>query len=353
MNTGIPQTMNAVRFKSAGVVSYEPVDVPVIKENEVLLRVLAAGLCQTDIHIRHDSLGAMPRDITLGHEIAGEVVRLGGDSSLSIGDKVVVHPCWSCGSCKACAHGRENACQQSGERAVAPPTPGVSVNGGMADYVAVPASSVIPIGDLEPTFAAILADAGLAPYHSVRLTKDKLVPGTTAAVIGVGGLGQFAVQFLRELTDAKIIAIDISEQALLAVEPFTDMQVIASDTTGEKILDYTAQTGVDVVIDLVGNDQSLRLASSIIAPYGAIQVVGLSGGSIPFEAGQVSSVDLPWGASIMKPYSGSYQDLADVIALANAGKLKAAIETYPMQNAVSAFDSLECGGVCGRAVLIP
>lgn len=353
MTTHIPKTMNAVRFKSAGVVSYEPVNVPEIQGHEVLLKVLAAGLCQTDIHIRHDSLGRMPQGITLGHEIAGEVVEVGRDcTGLDIGDKVVVHPCWSCGRCNACISGRENACQSAGGR-TPPPTPGVSVNGGMADYVAVPASALVPIGDLDPAFAAILADAGLAPYHSVRLTKHRLGVGSTAAVIGVGGLGQFAVQFFRELTSAKIIAVDISEKALQAVEPYCDMQLLASDSVGQQLLDYTDRNGVDVVIDLVGNDQSLRLAASVIAPYGAIQVIGLSGGQIPFEATQESSVNLPWGASIMKPYSGSYQDLADVIALAKEGRITAAIERNAMADAVNIFDKLECGGVCGRAVLIP
>jgi propanol-preferring alcohol dehydrogenase len=354
MNINIPPTMKAVRFKSAGVVRCEPVQTPVIGERDVLLKILAAGLCQTDIHIRHDKLGAMPKDIILGHEIAGEIVALGDQvSQWKVGDRVVVHPCWACGVCPQCQAGRENACQASGQRSVPPPTPGVSTHGGMAEYAAVPASSLVNIGDLNPAFAAILADAGLAPYHSVRLTKDRLVPGTVATVIGVGGLGQFAVQMLKLLTGASIIAVDISERALESVTAYTDFQIKADAETAEKILTYTKNRGVEVVIDLVGNDQSLRLASSIVAPYGAIQVIGLSGGTIPFEATQNSTVELPWGATLMKPYSGTYKDLADVISLAQKGALVSNIQTYDLEDAVAAFDSLQCGEVCGRAVLIP
>jgi len=354
MNINIPATMKAIRFKAPGVVSCESVETPGIGEQDVLVKVLAAGLCQTDIHIRHDKLGAMPRDIILGHEIAGEIVALGSQvDEWHLGDKIVVHPCWGCGVCPQCLAGRKNACQKSGQRSVPPPTPGVSTDGGMANYVAVPASSLVAIGDLNPAFAAVLADAGLAPYHSVRLTKDRLVPGTCATVIGVGGLGQFAVQMLRLLTDAHIIAVDISEHALGAVATWVDLPIKADAGSAEKILSHTKNRGVEVVIDLVGNDQSLRLASAIVAPYGAVQVIGLSGGSIPFEAGQNSTVGLPWGATLMKPYSGTYKDLADVIDLAQQGALVANIETYSLENAVAAFDSLQCGQVCGRAVLIP
>ncbi len=347
--------MKAVRLKTPGLVAVEEVEQPRPAKGEVLLRVLAAGVCRTDLHIRHDPGQMTPAGTTLGHEIAGEVAALGeGVSNWSLGDRAVVHPCWACHNCPACRAGRENACQGNGSREVPPPTPGVSVNGGMATFAVVPASSLIAIGNLDPAFAAVLADAGLAPYHSVRLIRDALTPGTTAVVIGLGGLGQFAVQMLRIMTPTKIVALDISDEALALARPVADA-VFRADGAGVAgdVLAITGGRGAEVVIDLVGTDQSLRLSASIVAPYGAIQAIGLSAGSVPFETGIVSSIGLPWGATFMKPYSGSYRDLAEVIALAQEGRLTASIQRFPLNDASLAFDLLESGKVSGRAVLIP
>ena len=350
------RTMKAVQLKGCGVVAVESVPIPVPERGEALLKVIAAGVCQTDIHLRHDPSNYTPRGTILGHEIAGEIVALGeaGTGDWTVGARVVVHPCWACRNCSMCHSGRENACQGNGARLIPPPTPGVTVNGGMAEFVRVPVSALVAIGDLDPAIAAVLADAGLAPYHSVRLVRDRLVSGTTAVVIGVGGLGQFAVQMLRLETAAKIVAVDISENALSLVSRYVDATIRAdTQDAAEQILSVAGPGGAEVVIDLVGNDASLRLAASIVAPYGAIQAIGLNAGTLPFEADQRSSVSLPWGVTLMKPYSGSYRDLSDVIALAQAGKLDASIIRFPLDEAVSAFDQLEAGNISGRAVLMP
>lgn len=347
--------MKAVRLQTPGLVTVDEVDIPQPGKGEVLIRVLAAGVCRTDLHIRDDPDQLTPAHTTLGHEIAGEIAALGENTgNWNIGDRVVVHPCWACHVCPACRAGRENACQGNGTRDVPPPTPGVSVDGGMAQFTLAPASSLIAIGDLDPAVAAVLADAGLAPYHSVRLMRDRLVPGTTAVVIGLGGLGQFAVQMLKIMTPAKVVALDVSDGALEIARPMVDAVLRAdAGTAAQDVLAVTGPGGAEVVIDLVGTEQSLRLAACVVTPYGAIQVIGLGAGSVPFEAHVVSSIGLPWGATLMKPYSGSYRDLAEVIALAQAGRLTATIERFPLADAVRAFDLLEAGKVNGRAVLIP
>lgn len=347
--------MKAVKLKGAGHVAIEEVARPVPGEGEVLLRVLAAGVCRTDCHLRaHPFEGQI--DLTLGHEIAGEIVELGaGVAGRTLGDRVVVHPCWACHRCPQCLAGRENYCQGGALRRSPPPTPGVSTHGGMAEFVVAPASALVPIGDLDPAFAAILADAGLAPYHSVRLLRPALVPGTTAVVTGLGGLGRFAVQFLAALTPARIVAIDRDEAALAAALALGAHAALKADEPGlaARILAMTEGRGVEAVIDFVGSDATLRLAASVLAPGGAIQMVGLSGGALPLEAGDVSSVGLPWGASVSKPYSGSYRDLAEVIALAREGRLTPAIERFELDDAVKALDRLEGGRIDGRAVLVP
>jgi propanol-preferring alcohol dehydrogenase len=352
--TDIPKSMRALRLKGAGQVGIERVELPAVERGQVLLRVLAAGVCRTDLHIRHDH-SQMPAGLILGHEIAGEIAQIGGGAgNWSVGDRVVVHPCWACHVCAQCRAGRENACQGMSAERQPPPTPGVSVNGGMAEYVAVPASSLVAIGDLDPAIAAVLADAGLTPYHSIRLQKDRLSPGTTALVIGLGGLGQFAVQILAQLTAARIIALDISEEAMALAAQYCDL-VLRADRPDvvDAVLAETSGRGVDVVIDLVGTDSSLRLSSASVAPYGAIQAIGLSGGAMPFESAQTSSVALPWGVTLMKPYSGTYRDLSEVIALARGGKLLATVQRFSLDEAVTALDELDAGKIHGRAVLIP
>jgi alcohol dehydrogenase, propanol-preferring len=347
--------MKAVKLKTPGLVAVEEVETPKPGKGEVLLRILAAGVCRTDLHLRHDPQQMTPAGTTLGHEFAGEVAVLGdGVNDWAVGDRAVVHPCWACHTCAACRAGRENVCRGHGNRDMPPPTPGVSTHGGMADYAVVPASSLIGIGNLDPAFAAVLADAGLTPYHSIRLMRDKLTPGSTAVVIGLGGLGQFAVQMLRIMTPAKIVALDISDDALALVRPIADAVFRADSATIVKdVLAITQNQGAEVVIDLVGTDESLRLSASIVAPYGAIQAIGLSAGTAPFETGLVSSIGLPWGATFMKPYSGTYLDLAEVIALAQDGRLTPSIERFALADASKAFDLLEAGKVAGRAVLIP
>lgn len=349
------QSMKALRLKTPGLVAVEEVPVPQPAANEVLIRVESAGVCQTDLHIRKDPNQTTRCGTILGHEIAGEVAALGsGVTEWKIGDRVVVHPCWACHKCGQCRAGRENACQGNGRRMVPPPTPGVSVNGGMAEFTIAPASALIDIKDLDPAMAAVLADAGLTPYHSVNLVRERLTPGSTAVVIGVGGLGQFAVQLLRLLTPARIVAVDISQSALGLVARYIDHGFEAGqEGLAKSILAVTENGGAEVVIDLVGNNASLALAAAVVAPYGAIQAIGLNGGTLPFESDIMSSVALPWGATIMKPYSGTYRDLTELIALARNGKLNATIHTFPLDDAVAAFDLLAAGQISGRAVLIP
>lgn len=347
--------MKAVRLKRPGLVQIDEIERPEPGEGEVLLRVLAAGVCRTDCHIRAHPF-ATSANTTLGHEIAGEIAAIGpGVVGWITGQRAVVHPCWACHKCSQCRAGRENYCQGHGMQRFPPPTPGVTCNGGMAEFAIAPANSLVEIGDLDPAFAAVLADAGLAPYHSVRLLRDRLGPGSTALVIGLGGLGQFAVQLLKLCTPARVVAIDRAEAPLAAARESGADTVLQADAPdlAERLLEQTDGFGFAGIIDFVGSEQTLRLAASVAAPFGAIQAVGLTGGHIPFEAADMSTIGLPWGVTLMKPYSGSYRDLADVIALARQGKLSANLEHFPLEKAITAIDRLESGHINGRAVLLP
>lgn len=345
--------MRAIQYLGINHVAEREVPRPDVADGHVVLEVAAAGVCQTDIHMRASPQQMVPSGVIFGHEIAGHIVEVAEDvEGFAMGDLVVVHPVWSCGRCRQCIAGRENACINTGGRMLPAPTPGVTVAGGMAEYVAVPASALVPAGDLDPPLAAVLTDAALVPYHSIHAARDLLRPGSAAVIVGVGGLGQFAVQMLRALTGVRIIALDVKEEALAAVRDDVD-HAFRSDDPGvmNAVLGAAGDYGADFVLDLVGNDATLALAGAVVAPYGAIRVPGLSDGVFRFETSQLAT-SLPWGASLTRPYSGTHQDLHDVVALARTGSIHANLTHYSFDESLHAFDDLEAGKINGRAVIV-
>ncbi|WP_198017961.1 alcohol dehydrogenase catalytic domain-containing protein [Burkholderia sp. WSM2230] len=346
-------SMLGVQLAHPGEVVLTDVPRPTPGPNEVLLRVLAAGICQTDLHIRAATDSRTPDGTTLGHEIAGVIEECGdGVTQWKTGERVVVHTCWSCKTCSACLAGRQNACRKT-PRLDIPHCPGVTKNGGMTHYVTVPSDTIMSFGDLDPAIAATLTDAGLTPYHAIRTCSDLLHPGSTTVVIGVGGLGNLAAQILRAISATRIVAVDISDAALEAVSPWADVKLRAdSPTFIDDVLSLTEGCGADVVIDFVGNDKSLRQAGLIVGRYGAIRSVGLNGGTLPFVSRSAGN-PLPRGVTLMCPQGGTYSDLAAVIALAQSGAIRPLVTRYPLRDAIKAFDALEAGTVRGRAVLIP
>lgn len=347
--------MKAIQLVEPTKIEVTEVDTPRYSEHEVLIRVLAAGVCQSDVHFRHAPEGWAPSGIILGHENAGEVVEVGaGVRDRSVGDVVAVHPVWSCGACPACIGGRQNACRRTGSRLAPAPTPGFTTNGGMAEYMVAPSSALVGIGDLDPSVAATLTDAALTPYHSIRATAHLLTPGSTAVIIGGGGgLGRMAIQILRAITAARVVVLDIRDAALDAIRADVDSVINANDpTAADQVLAATDGYGAEVVLDLVGNDHSLAFSGGIVAPYGAIRAIGLDDGHFTFQTG-LGSAALPFGASLTRPYSGTKTDLVEVVALAADGHLRPEIQEFSLDQGVLAFDELEAGGLSGRGVLRP
>ncbi len=203
----------------------ELVQVPVPRPGpgEVLLKVEAAGLCHSDLHLMEWPPGTVPYALpfTLGHETAGTVAALGpGARGVSEGDRVLVYARWGCGTCWHCLQGAENRCAaaarqpgghggSAGQGEGVGHGAGVGRDGGLAAYMVVPAARyLVPIGDLDPVAAAPLADAALTPYHAIRHWAPLLRPGETVVVIGTGGIGHIAVQLLRRLSEVRVIGVD-------------------------------------------------------------------------------------------------------------------------------------------------
>ncbi|HSK10863.1 MAG TPA: zinc-binding dehydrogenase, partial [Vicinamibacterales bacterium] len=221
-----------------------------------------------------------------------------------------------------------------------------------ADYLVAPARQLLPVGDLDLVQAAPLTDAGLTPYHAVNICRDALVPGSTCVVIGVGGLGHMAIQILKTTTAARVIAVDVSDEALaMAASLGADHPIVSNPEAAGYIRDLVGPPpgGVDVVIDCVGRQSTLDLAAAVVTTGGQIAIVGLGGGAVPVAAG----AHVPWEVRVTNPFWGTRKELAEVIALARMGRITAHVETFPLADASSAYERMRAGTLRGRAVILP
>lgn len=315
---------------------------------EVLVRVGAAGVCHSDLHIidAPDALG-MPVPLTLGHETAGWIEELGpGVTGFERGEAVAVYGIVGCGTCVACLAGRDNEC-----RRIPPGGIGLSRDGGMAEFVVVPARQLISIGDLDVAQAAPLTDAGLTPYHAINVTRRGLRPSNTCIVIGVGGLGHMAVQILAATTASRIVAVDVRDEALRLARDIGAHETIRSDQNAAasiRELVGSPPGGADVILDFVGSQSTVDLARAVVTAGGDIAIVGLAGGALPVGFGT-----LPFEVRVSVPFWGTRAELADVIALARAGRIRAHVERFWLEDAQQAYDTLRAGRLKGRAVVMP
>ena len=265
---------------------FQEVPEPHAAPGQVVVRVAGSGLCHTDFTVisrERSYWNEQPPPFTLGHEIAGWVEEAGtGVTKFRHGDAVAVNPSWaSCGRCHMCRSGEENHClYQKAIRA-----PGVGYDGGHAPYVLVPeARFLVPIGDLDPVEAAPLTDAGITTYSAIKPALPGIWPGSTAVVIGVGGLGIYAVQFLRLLTSARIVAVDSTEARLkLAREYGADDVVSSGPDAADQIRDLSGGVGAAFVLDCVGVNATLATAIAALSWRGRLTMVGAGGGTIPFD----------------------------------------------------------------------
>jgi alcohol dehydrogenase, propanol-preferring len=327
------------------------VEVPEPGPGEVLLKVGGAGACHSDLHLMEWPEGLMNFDLpfTLGHENAGWVEALGaGVEGLEVGEAVAVYGPWGCGRCRACRRSAENYCERQEE--IGAFGGGLGLDGGMAEYMLVPHPRLLlRLGDLDPRDAAPLSDAALTPYHAVKRSLDLLVPGSTAVVIGVGGLGHMAVQILRALSPARVIAVDTSDEKLrLAREVGVEEAVMAGEKAAGAINEATAGRGAELVIDMVGSDDTLALSAQIVRFESRLTVVGLAGGTFQFGFGA-----MPFECQLTIPYWGSAVELMEVLDLARAGSIRAHVERFTLDRVEDAYEKMRNGDLDGRAVICP
>jgi propanol-preferring alcohol dehydrogenase len=286
---------------------------------------------------------------TLGHENAGWVEKLGpGATGFAKGDPVIVYGPWGCGQCMNCRMGMENYCEKPGG-----PTPGgLGVyDGGMAPYLLVPTTRfLIPLGTVDPRDAAPLSDAALTSYHAIKRSLHLLEPGSTAVVIGVGGLGQMAIQILRALSAATmIVAVDTTIDKLeIAKSMGADEVLLSGDKAVTRVKDMTRGQGAELVLDMVGMNPTLQMAAQMSRALGHLTIVGIGDGALP-----VNFASPQKECSVASTFWGSIPELIEVVSLAQTGKIKMLVEHFPLERTGEAYHLLHDGKIQGRAVITP
>ena len=332
----------------------EPVEVEVPRpgRGELLVRVAGNGLCHSDI-----AMGQIPAAVgadlgwsmpfTLGHEIGGWVDELGaGVTGVEPGEPVALVSPTSCGACSWCIRGQDSACPHGGVGR------GYGRDGGLAAYVVVGSTrAVIKLDTLDPMVAGPLTDAGATSYHAVKRVLPRLVPGSTAVVIGAGGLGGFAVQFLTALSPARVVAVDVSAaRRAFAIEMGAhDVLAGVDDSTHRQLLELTQTEGAAAVLDFVGSDETIAAGLASVRRAGAFALVGAGGGTFrrPWFGG------LPNDADVFCFQGSSISDARDVLALADGGLIRSEVDVFPMSRVRDAYEQLETGRLRGRAVVTP
>lgn len=275
-----------------------------------------------------------------------------GVDSLAVGQGVAVYGPWGCGTCARCRTGAETYCENNDKAPVSHGGAGLGADGGIADYMLVPDPRLLvplPAG-LDPVRAAPLTDAGLTPYHAIRRSRDKLLPGTTAVVIGVGGLGHIAVQILKAITSARVIAVDSKPEALqLAEECGADLVIPAGDGAADAIRKATpGGRGADLVVDFVGAAGTVALGLGVARVMGDVTVVGIANGTFPW-----SFFTVPYEVSLLTTYWGTIPELAEVLELGAAGLVNPKITEFSLEEAPETYRRLHRGEIEGRAVFVP
>ena len=317
---------------------------------DVIVRVAGAGVCRTDLHLVEGVFKTAMGDklpFTLGHENAGWIEEVGsGVPNLAKGDPVILHPQPSCGLCRNCRVGNDMHCTGGSF------FPGFDgTDGGYAELLKTNVRSVIKLAPgTDPATLAPYADAGITAYHAVKKLLPLINPGTTAVVLGVGGLGHFGIQILKALSCARVIALDTRPEKLdFATRLGADEAFQCALDGGVNVVrEATNGQGADIVFDYVGEHGTPDSALKMLRRGGTYSQIGY-GGTLT-----IPTVELLLGEfNIVGNIVGTYADLAELMQLAHDGKVRITAQEFPLEDAADVLHELDAGRIEGRAVLLP
>jgi propanol-preferring alcohol dehydrogenase len=342
----VPETMRAARYHGPGdSLRLEEVPIPQPGPGEALVRVRAAGVCHTELHFLSGVLNLGVAPLTLGHEMAGEVAKVGpGVTSVRPGDRVIVYYYVGCGACHWCRNGQENLC----DALVA--EYGFVSDGGLAEYVKVPARNLVKLpASLSFEEAATLGCSATTAIHAAGLAR--LAPGDVALVYGFGGVGAALVQYC-DLAGARVIAVGRSPAKLQLARDLGAEAAI--DAGGEdvpaRVRELTGGQGADVVFELVGTAESMPKAVASLRKRGRLVFIGYSQDLLTVSPIQLVILE----AQVLGSVGNTLDELSRAVELAAAGRIRANIDrVVPLEDVNHVLDDLRQGKVVGRAVVRP
>lgn len=319
------------------------------RPGEVIVRVGAAGLCRTDLHI----IEGVWKDIqdpqrtllpyVLGHENAGWVEDVGpGVTSVKVGDAVICHPLRSCGVCLGCRRGEDMYCENGS-------FPGLNCDGGFASYLLTNERALIKLSpNVAPVDVAPLADAGITAYRVAKKAARKLTPGQYCVILGVGGLGHVALQSIHELCGARTIAVDRSPTARkLAKELGAHHVLDGGDDVVQEVRELT-RGGAHAVIDFVGELGAEQASWQMLRQGGTHYVIGY-GGAVQVPTVHMVISEIAVEGSLV----GNYLELVELMELNAEGRVKLHGQQYPLDKINTAIEDFKHRRIIGRGVIIP
>ena len=359
--TSHERVMKSYKVTAFGEALEESVEeTPVPQGTEVLVRVAACGVCHSDVHLREgffdlgddgrlDLSRGLPLPMTLGHEVAGEVIALGPEAAsarnpIAIGDQRVIYPWIGCGDCPACAEGAEHLCR-------APRNIGLQLGGGYSDHVLVPHPRYALSFDGMPIEeACTFACSGLTSYSALKKVQ-RLQSSDPLVIIGAGGVGLAGVRLAEHVTGVRPVVAEISPERCEAAVVAGACETIDPSADGAaRGFIKASGGGAAAVIDFVGSAETARFGFDILRKGGKMIVVGLFGGGLNVPVPHFPIREI----TISGSYVGTLAELHELLALASQGKVaRAAVEARALDRAEETLSALAEGRITGRAVLVP
>jgi alcohol dehydrogenase, propanol-preferring len=340
--------MRAIQVQQDLTVLPSEIETPRPGPGEALVRVHAAGVCGTDLHIMDGMIKPDSYPMTLGHEAAGIVEQTGPGTAIAAGTRVAVFNKLFCGACEQCLLGRQNLCS------VEPGQLGFNRDGGDADYVVAPERNLAVLPEaVDFATAAVLTCAGMTAVHATRMSG--LASGQTAVVDGVGGVGILVIQAAAR-AGARVIAVaDSAAKADLAIgHGAADAVVLAPGddyaALPEAVRSRTGGRGADVFFELVGTTGTMTAGIRTLAPRGRFVSTGYTDQPL-----SIHPIDFILSeTSLVSTVAATRTDLNDAIAMAAAGTLVVPLAgSYPLDGIADALSALRSRSVLGRQVLVP
>ena len=347
--------MKAIRLTGPGRLAFEDVPIPQPGPDEVLVQVAGCGVCHTDIGFWKDGVPTRhPLPLILGHEVSGIVVSAGDDAGADVvGREVIVPAVIPCGACPLCRAGRGNVCRTQ-------VMPGNDVDGGFAEFMVAPRRGLCLVTarpGLELAELSVVADAVTTPYQAI--VRSGLAAGDLAIVIGVGGVGGYAVQIAAAL-GAKVVAIDVDDARLADIASYGPGLTLNARTLDFKALKKAVQAQAEAwgcpphrtrIYECSGNAKGQETAYGLLGPAGMLLVVGFTLEKIELRLSNLMALD----ATVQGTWGCRPELYPDALRLVTSGrvKLKPFLERHPLSSGLELLDCVAAHAMRRRVVLEP